>query len=140
VRTLFIAHGTDQTSEGRALQLLRHWLSSAQRAQFVKKGYFELAGGDTGKHYRIHVGAISNVCEIDHKGRPVIGLCFRTVGELPIGDVMLAQKIALESCESYALSVARKFEPNASMLRRRSFLGLTDSAVRRHRPPQAWIL
>lgn len=79
------------------------------------------------------MGTMSNVFEINHKGRPVKVLCFRTAGDLPIGDVMLAQKIALESCESSARSVAGKFEPSASMLRRDCFGGLVDRAVRRHR-------
>lgn len=94
-----------------------------QRMQFAKNGYFEVVGGDTGKQYRIYPGIMSNVCEIDEKGRPKLGLCFRTVGELPIGDVMLAQKIALENCESSVLSVARSFVPNVFMFRRGRLLG-----------------
>ena len=94
-----------------------------QRTQFAKKGYFEVVGGDTGKRYRIYPGAMSNVCEIDEKGRPGVGLCFRTMGELPIGDVMLAQKIALETDESGALAVARRFKPNGFMFRPSRLLG-----------------
>ena len=117
VRALFIRLGAERTPEGQSLRLLREWLSPVQRTQFAKKGYFEVVGGDTGKQYRIYPGAMSNVCEIDEKGRPRLGLCFRTMGELPIGDVMLAQKIALESCESSALAVARRFVPNVFMFR-----------------------
>jgi hypothetical protein len=100
------------------LRLLREWLSPAQRTQFAKKGYFEVVGGDTGKQYRIYPGIMANVCEIDEKGRPRLGLCFRTLGELPIGDVMLAQKIALENCERSVLAVARKFDLSVFMFRR----------------------
>ena len=99
IRALFVRHGAERTSEGRSLRLLRHWLSSAQRKQFAEKGYFEVVGGDTGRQYRIYAGAATNVCEIDENGHPKVGLCFLPLGELPIGDVMLAQKIALESCE-----------------------------------------
>jgi len=116
-RALFIRHGAESTPEGRSLRLLRAWLSPLQRAQFAQARYFEVVGGDTGKHYRIYPGAMSNVCEIDEKGRPKLGLCFVPLGELPIGDVMLAQKIALENCESSALAVARRFVPNAFMFR-----------------------
>ena len=123
VRALFIRLGAERTPEGRSLRLLREWLAPAQRTQFAKKGYFEVVGGDTGKHYRIYPGAMSNVCEIDEKGRPRLGLCFRTMGALPIGDVMLAQKIALESCESSALAVARGFVPNVFMFRPGRLLG-----------------
>jgi hypothetical protein len=99
---------------------LRQWLSPAQRARLAENGYFEVVGCDTGKQYRIYPGAMSNVCEIDEKGRPRIGVCFGAVGELPIGDVMLAQKIALESCEGDAIAVARRFEPNGFSFRQNS--------------------
>jgi hypothetical protein len=123
IRALFIRLRAERTPEGRSLRLLRDWLSPVQRTQFAKKGYFEVVGGDTGKHYRIYPGAMSNVCEIDERGRPRLGLCFRTMGALPIGDVMLAQKIALESCESSALAVARGFVPNVFMFRPGRLLG-----------------
>jgi hypothetical protein len=45
------------------------------------------------------------------------------VAELPIGDVMLSQKIALESCESGALVVARRFVPDLFSFRRGRLLG-----------------
>jgi hypothetical protein len=41
------------------------------------------------------------------------------MGELPIGDVMLSQKIALESSESRALAMARSFVPDGTFRRRR---------------------
>ncbi|WP_312015329.1 hypothetical protein [Bradyrhizobium liaoningense] len=94
-----------------------------QSAQFAAKGYFEVVGGDTGKQYRIYPGAMTNVCEIDEKNRPTIGLCFLPMGELPIGAIMLSQKIALESCESRALEVARRFTPIGFMFRRNQLLG-----------------
>ncbi|MHC4049866.1 hypothetical protein RAD04_08190 [Bradyrhizobium sp. 25ACV] len=123
MRALFIRHGAERTPEGRSLQLLRTWLSPAQRAQFAGKGYFEVIGGDTGRQYRIYAGASTNVCEIDEKGRPTRGLCFTPSGNLPVGDVMLSQKIALESCESRALEVSRKFVPTGFMFRRNRLLG-----------------
>jgi hypothetical protein len=117
-RALFIRHGAESTAEGRSLRLLREWLSPTQRAQFAERGYFEVVGGDTGKQYRIYAGAATNICEVDEKGRLKVGFCFRPMGELPIGDVMLSQKIALESCESRALAVARRFAPNGFSFRR----------------------
>jgi len=88
---------------------LREWLSPAQREQFAKKGYFDVVGSDSGRRYRIHAGAAVNVCEIDERGRLQDGLCFMPIGALPIGDVMLAQKIALETCEGEVRAVARRF-------------------------------
>ena len=116
-------HGVENTPEGRSLELLRRWLSPAQRTQFAESGYFDVVGGATGKQYRIYPGAGMNVCEVDEKGRPTLGLCFLPVGELPIGDVMLAQKIALESFERGALAVARTFAPNGFAFRRGRLLG-----------------
>jgi hypothetical protein len=117
VRALFIRHGAENTPEGRSLWLLRRWLSPAQQARLAENGYFEVVGCDTGRRYRIHAGAATNVCELDELGRPKLGLCFMPLGELPIGDVMLAQKIALESSERGALAVATRFEPSGFMSR-----------------------
>ena len=123
ISALFLRHGAQSTPEGRSLRLLRAWLSPAQRAHFAEKGYFEVVGGDTGRQYRIHAGAGMNVCEVDKMGRPTLGLCFMPVGELPIGDIMLSQKIALENWESGALAVARRFIPNRFSFRRSRLLG-----------------
>jgi hypothetical protein len=122
-RTLFLRHGAESTPEGRSLLLLRRWLSPAQREQFTKGGYFEAFGSDSGKRYRIHAGASVNVCEIDERGRLQEGLCFMPIGALPIGDVMLAQKIALETCEDKARAVARRFTPNGFHFRQSRPLG-----------------
>jgi hypothetical protein len=123
VRALFIRHGVEGTPEGRSLQLLREWLSPAQREQFARKGYFDVIGSDTGVRYRIHAGASVNVCEIDERGRLQVGLCFMPIGALPIGDVMLAQKIALETCETEVRIVSRRFAPNGFHFRQARPLG-----------------
>ncbi|WP_083513859.1 hypothetical protein ACNJX9_35365 [Bradyrhizobium sp. DASA03076] len=112
MRALIIRHGAERTPEGRSLCLLQQWLSPVQREQFVQKGYFEVVGSDTGQRYRIHLGASVNVCEIDERGCPGEGLCFSPAGALPIGDVMLAQKIALETGERDVRAVARRFTPS----------------------------
>jgi hypothetical protein len=49
-----------------------------------------------------------NVHEIDEAGRVKLGLCFAPKGSLVMGDVMLAQKIALETFERRALAVANR--------------------------------
>ena len=120
-QALFIRHGAESTPEGRSLRLLREWLSPTQREQFAKRGYFEVIGSDSGKRYRIHAGASVNVCEMDERGRPLDGLCFVPIGALPIGDVMLAQKIALETCEGEVR--ARRFTPNGFHFRQARPLG-----------------
>jgi hypothetical protein len=122
-RALFIRHGAEGTPEGRSLRLLQKWLSPSQREQFGRRGYFEVAGGDSGKRYRIHAGGSVNVCEIDERGCLQEGLCFMPIGALPIGDVMLAQKIALETREREVLAVARRFTPNGFHFRQSRPLG-----------------
>jgi hypothetical protein len=122
-RALFIRHGAEGTPEGRSLRLLREWLSPAHREQFARKGYFEVIGSDSGKRYRIHAGASVNVCEIDERGRLQEGLCIMPIGALPIGDVMLAQKIALETCEREVRAVAIRFTPNGFHFRQARPLG-----------------
>jgi hypothetical protein len=62
----------------------------------------------SGKRYRIYTGASVNVCEINERGRVQEGLCFMPIGGLPIGDVMLAQKIALETYKSEVRALAQE--------------------------------
>jgi hypothetical protein len=68
-------------------------------------------GCASGKRYRIHYGTSMNVHEIDEGGRPRAGWCFVPNIHLVAGDVMLAQKIALETNEHGALAVAKQFSP-----------------------------
>jgi hypothetical protein len=88
---------------------MRRWLSAAQREQFDTRGYFDVVGSHSGRRYRIRNGSSSNICELDRFERTVTRWCFVPYENLPIGDVLLAQKIALENDEQSALSVARSF-------------------------------
>jgi hypothetical protein len=93
--------------ERRGLQLMQDWLSPAQRQQFENFGYFDVVGCTTGRLYRIyHTPNLPNVYEINDVGRRKKAVCFAPVGALVKGDVMLAQKIALETDEQSALTVA----------------------------------
>ena len=96
------------TRKERGINLLREWLSPEQRAQFDAKRYFDVIGCDSGKRYRIHYGETTNVHEIGDDDLPSVGWCFMPVGSLVAGDVMLAQKIALETYEYGALAVANR--------------------------------
>jgi hypothetical protein len=49
-----------------------------------------------------------NVDELDEQGARIVAWCFGPEGDLPIGDIMLAQKIALENDERAALAVANR--------------------------------
>jgi hypothetical protein len=91
--------------------LLRQWLSPEQLAQYEESASFEVVGSKTGKRYRIHHGRLQNVYELDGEGHPIRGCCFMPEGGLALtmGDVMLAQKIALETDEERAITVATPF-------------------------------
>jgi hypothetical protein len=96
-------------AHARGIRLLKENLSPAQRDQHEKCGYFDVVGGETGTTYRIRTGSEMNVQKLDTRGRPVCLLCFVPRGELVVGDVMLAQKLALELFETEALDIANKF-------------------------------
>jgi hypothetical protein len=88
---------------------LQENLSPSQREQHGRFGYFDVVGGNTGKLYRIKYGFQLNVALLDHRGRTRAVLCFAPDGNLPAGDVMLAQKLALELFETDTLKIANKF-------------------------------
>ena len=90
----------------RGIEFLTQNLSPAQRQQYERHAYFDVIGGETGKRYRIHHGYQMNVEQLDQDGRRARLLCFMPRGGLPVGDIMLAQKIALELFESETISVA----------------------------------
>jgi hypothetical protein len=103
------AAADDNSPERRALDLLMSNLTSAQRRCFADFGYFEVTGGKSGTGYRIYRGTQQNVRELDPAGREVCRWCFYPSGALVPGDVMLAQKTALELFEPDARAIANKF-------------------------------
>jgi hypothetical protein len=94
-------------AERKGLELLQSWLTPDQYRQFKSRQAFEVIGCDTGARYRItnSVGMM-NVKQLDKAGRCVRSLCFLPRGGLVDADVMLAQKVALETMERKALAVA----------------------------------
>ena len=113
VRKLYRSFVAQITKEARGRRLLRDWLSPHQRAQFDNKDYFEVVGCDSQKRYRIYDRRLHapNVYEVDDAGHFKAGWCFLPAGRLPAGDIMLAQKFALETNEDSALAVAMRFAP-----------------------------
>jgi hypothetical protein len=84
-------------ASNKALALLKRWLSPEQRRELEKRGSFDVVGCDTGR-YRIHPGKLNNV-RILQDNVEVAELCFVPTDAdfLPEADIMLAQKIALET-------------------------------------------
>jgi hypothetical protein len=89
-------------------RLLRSWLTPEQDKQWAARRDFEVIGCDTGIRYRLIYRAAMNVYELDPAGHPVAQWCFVPEGDLAIADVLLAQKIALETMERRALARARR--------------------------------
>jgi len=104
---IFLDEGRSEAHE-RGMRLLKDNLSPAQRQQHAKYGYFEVIGGRSGKRYRIRHGRSMNIDQLDKNGRRICGWCFFPEGSLVTGDVMLAQKTALELFEAEALKIANK--------------------------------
>ena len=98
----------------RGIKLLREWLTPEQLVQFDQHRYFDVIGCHSRKRYRIHHGTERNICELDRHGHPRAALCLVPNEQLVPGDVMLAQKIGLETDERGALAVARSFSPTRS--------------------------
>lgn len=97
----------------RAITLLKEWLSATQREQYERTQHFDVLGSASGRRYRVYHGTQFNIEELDADGDAVAALCFVPEGRLAVGDVMLAQKIALETNEPAALAVANRIGPLA---------------------------
>ncbi len=93
-------------AEKRGVALLRSWLSPEQVEQWDKRGAFDVIGCDTGTRYRITRGSSMNIHQLDSAGGIVAQWCFAPAGSLVTGDILLAQKIALETMEREVLALA----------------------------------
>jgi hypothetical protein len=93
----------------RGINLLIDNLTAEQQRQYETSRCFEVIGGKSHKRYRIFYGTEQNVHELDASGRAACTWCFYPSGGLVVGDVMLAQKTALELFESNARELAHMF-------------------------------
>jgi hypothetical protein len=100
--------GQPSQPEQKADALLNEWLRPEQRATLERHGYFDVRGSHTGKCYRIRRGRNMNIDELGKNGGQVATWCFGPVAYLPLGDVMLTQKLALETDEQATLAVANR--------------------------------
>jgi hypothetical protein len=95
-----------RSAEKRGIALLRSWLTPQQARQWDARREFDVVGCDTGKRYRITCGTAMNIHELDLAGETVAQWCLAPKGKFAIGDVLLTQKVALETMERQALAVA----------------------------------
>ena len=95
----------DPEVEARAMELFLSRLSDLQRTQYKSKRYFYVRGS-AGSKFKIMDGRQMNIYQLGTLNRVKQRWCFLPSGNLAKGDVMLAQKIALETDEKRALAVA----------------------------------
>jgi hypothetical protein len=95
-------------AEEKAIALLWSWLTPEQQWQWKRSGMFEVIGSDTGRRYLLTHETVMNVHQLDQAGRSVAQWCFAPEGGLAPGDVLLAQKIALETMERDVLALANR--------------------------------
>jgi hypothetical protein len=100
-----------RATQSKAIQLLKQHLTPEQREQYERRSYFYVSGGISGRIYRIRHGVQMNIEQLDQSGKRIRVLCFMPKGRLAVGDVMLAQKIALELYEMEALNIANNGFP-----------------------------
>jgi hypothetical protein len=117
---------SDLRSEARSQVLLRRWLTPDQAEQYDRYQLFEVVGSHTGTRYRICHGTTMNIEELAAEGCVTRRWCFAPEGALAIGDVMLAQKVALETFELDALAIANHDGPLAAAFPRGSILHLDE--------------
>ena len=98
----------EELANERAAALLFANLTGKQRRQYDVNRYFDVIGGDSGKHYRIWHRGMQNIEELDAFGHRVCVWCVHPVG-VAMADMLLAQKFALELFESDALGIAHRY-------------------------------
>jgi hypothetical protein len=108
-------------AEEKGFALLRAWLTPEQITQWDARKEFEVIGCDTGTRYRIRQGTAMNVHQLDCRGRAVARWCFMPEGGVVTGDVLLAQKIALEKMEMEVLALANRLPALAAGTFQRPF-------------------
>jgi hypothetical protein len=103
-----LSYADNTQASRRGLELLKANLTPDQLHDFLTYRRFDVVGGITGRKYRIRTGGVMNVKELRPDGSCVRRLCFCPEGELVDGDILLAQKLALEAFETETLAVANK--------------------------------
>lgn len=92
----------------RASALLRRHLSREQRVSFVSCGSFDVVS-EWGRRYRITEGNCRNVYSLvraeDGEWHPLQCYCLMATG-VPVGDLLLIQKLLLETNEQHFLQTA----------------------------------
>ncbi len=96
-----------QRAKERSFELLRAWLNPEQLASFQEHQYFEVTGGDTGVRYRLRPQSAFGIEALTGRRKGTL-YCVVPTGAPALGDILLAQKIGLETAERATLARANK--------------------------------
>jgi hypothetical protein len=95
--------------EQRGVGLLLANLTPQQRRQYKRDRHFDVIGGQSGTRYRLWHCFQQNIEELDGNSRRRWVWCFHPRETLVLGDVLLAQKTALELFEGEAIRIAHGY-------------------------------
>lgn len=95
-------------AQKKATELLLENLDAEQQIEFNQHKRFTVhVRGKVDQHYLIEYGYAGNV-KLFHKGKAIAKFCIHPAHNLPNEDVMLAQKLLLETNEEQFLKIANK--------------------------------
>jgi PIN domain nuclease of toxin-antitoxin system len=97
----------DQAAEVKARMLLERALTPQQRRDLLSKRCFYVKGRKF--NYLIREGHSGNVDQLDPTGLVICRLCALPLGRVPLYDVMLAQKLWIETDENMFLKKAAPY-------------------------------
>ena len=91
----------------RSMELLESWLSEEQLASLRERQTFEVVGNASGKRYRLHQKYSFGIEVLEGTDAGDL-LCAVPHGASALGDILLAQKIGLETAERATLQRANR--------------------------------
>jgi hypothetical protein len=97
----------NQAAVAKARMLLDRALTPAQRRDLLARGFFYVKGKRF--TYRIREGQSGNVDALDSRGSVISRFCAHPLGRVPVYDVMLAQKLWIETDENMFLKKAAPY-------------------------------
>jgi len=97
----------DQAAEAKARVLLERALTPEQRRDLCASRYFYVKGKKF--TYRIREGHSGNVDAIDSSWCVISRYCAHPLGRVPVYDMMLAQKLWIETDENMFLKKAAPY-------------------------------
>lgn len=96
-----------QRAKERSFELLKAWLDPQQLASFQEHQYFEVTGSDSGVRYRLRPQSAFGIEALTGRRKGTL-YCVVPTGAPALGDILLAQKIGLETNERATLARANK--------------------------------